>query len=147
TQGGKCSNTGYISRPFPRPAVCGTMRADEALIGNTAEESLQSCDGRFALRLNNESLLLTEYLYAPFGFTLPVNIWGTGMYTAAIMAVMQGDGNFVLYRGFKADPANAVWATNTAGHAGAYLVIQNDGNLVLYDAKGKPLWASDTCCR
>jgi hypothetical protein len=34
-----------------------------------------------------------------------------------------------------------VWASATAGHPGAYLVVQNDGNLVIYDPQGKALWA------
>jgi hypothetical protein len=40
---------------------------------------------------------------------------------------------------------NAIWATNTAGNPGAYLAVQNDGNLVVYNAAGtKALWASGT---
>jgi len=48
---------------------------------------------------------------------------------------MQGDGNLVIY-----DPrAHPLWASATAGNAGAWLVGQNDGNLVIYDANGNPL--------
>ena len=50
-------------------------------------------------------------------------------------AIMQGDGNLVIY-----DPrAHPLWASATAGNAGAWLVGQNDGNLVIYDANGNPL--------
>jgi len=53
-------------------------------------------------------------------------------------AVMQGDGNFVLY----ASDTNitARWATNTYGHSGAYLSVQNDGNMVVYIGTS-PLWS------
>jgi hypothetical protein len=53
---------------------------------------------------------------------------------------MQGDGNLVIYdvRG------TPLWASNTNGHAGAYVIAQSDGNLVIYDSANRPLWASNT---
>jgi hypothetical protein len=58
------------------------------------------------------------------------------------VAAMQGDGNFVLY-----DLARrALWHTWTFNYPGAYLAVQNDGNMVVY-AGGRPIWASNTCCR
>jgi len=55
-------------------------------------------------------------------------------------AIMQDDGNFVLY-----DVNNQpVWASNTAGNPGAYLAVQDDGNLVVYNQDGNPLWATNT---
>jgi hypothetical protein len=53
--------------------------------------------------------------------------------------IMQYDGNFVLYN--TGSPTYAAWATNTDGHSGAYLSLQNDGNLVIYTASGAPIWA------
>ena len=53
-------------------------------------------------------------------------------------AVMQSDGNFVVYDGESA----ARWSTRTGGNAGAYLGIQNDCNVVLRSAGGAALWAS-----
>ena len=38
------------------------------------------------------------------------------------------------------------WASNTSGNPGAWLVVQGDGNLVVYSAGGSPLWSSNTCC-
>jgi hypothetical protein len=37
-----------------------------------------------------------------------------------------------------------VWASNTAGDAGAYLDVQNDGNVVIYGASGTALWSTGT---
>lgn len=55
---------------------------------------------------------------------------------------MQADGNLVLYYQSQADP---LWASGTAGNAGAYAVMQADGNLVVYPAGGgSALWASNT---
>ena len=52
---------------------------------------------------------------------------------------MQGDGNFVAYA-----PSNALWSSNTWGNPGAYLVCQEDGNVVIYNSVGTALWASNT---
>ncbi len=59
---------------------------------------------------------------------------------ADIRAVMQGDGNFVLYHlGWM-----PLWASGTYGHPGSYVVLQNDGNLVVYSPSGRALWATGT---
>jgi hypothetical protein len=85
-------------------------------------------------------------------------------------AVLQGDGNFVVYnasgRALWADGINnnygenfivlqgdgnlvdylwnsrPFWATGT--HSGEYLLMQDDGNLVLYTATSTPLWSTGT---
>lgn len=53
-------------------------------------------------------------------------------------AVVQGDGNVVIY-----DGGRPLWASGTQG-SGAVLAVQSDGNLVLYDGAGHPLWATGT---
>jgi len=58
----------------------------------------------------------------------------------AAEAIMQPDGNFVVYdlqEGF----AIPVWSTNTAGNPGAYLNVQDDGNMVIYSASNAVLWS------
>ena len=45
---------------------------------------------------------------------------------------MQGDGNLVLYSSSSA----ALWASGTSGNSGAYLVLGDDGNLVVDSAAG-----------
>jgi hypothetical protein len=90
-------------------------------------------------------------------------IWSTN---GSYEAIMQGDGNFVLYGPsgplwssnthggndnrtavMQADgnfviygPSGALWASNTTDIAGVSLVVQNDSNLVLYAPGGIPLW-------
>jgi hypothetical protein len=52
-------------------------------------------------------------------------------------AIMQGDGNFVVYRGTRDDPQGALWHTNSYGAPGKYYAImQGDGNFAVY--KGAP---------
>jgi len=56
---------------------------------------------------------------------------------------MQSDGNLVMYSISGATWA-AKWASNTQGIAGAWAIMQGDGNFVVYDAQGRPRWASNT---
>jgi hypothetical protein len=53
----------------------------------------------------------------------------------------QDDGNLVLYR---YEPDRAVWASSTCGTSVGELVLQADGNLVLYDRDGRAVWATGT---
>jgi hypothetical protein len=46
---------------------------------------------------------------------------------------MQKDGNLVVYGHGK-----ALWQSHTYNHPGAYLVMQQDRNLVIYSAGGRP---------
>lgn len=55
--------------------------------------------------------------------------------------IYQVDGNLVHYR--LAD-GKALWASDTHGRPGARCVLQDDGNLVIYDAAERPLWAANT---
>jgi len=59
----------------------------------------------------------------------------------AFRAIMQDDGNFVVYRDHR-----PVWASGTdgKGEPSYHLTMQEDGNLVVYDSTGAPLWASNT---
>ncbi|EGG15845.1 BCAP29/BCAP31 family protein [Cavenderia fasciculata] len=61
-------------------------------------------------------------------------------------AILQEDGNFVVYRGQDHTPQNAVFATHTHHKGtGPYRFIQqDDGNLVLYDKHRKSHWSSHT---
>jgi len=59
---------------------------------------------------------------------------------AAYRFYLQGDGNLVL----RAWPAKTVlWASGTNGKGGVRLVVQHDGNVVLY-ATDHPVWTSNT---
>lgn len=65
-------------------------------------------------------------------------LWHTGTHdTFARVAIMQHDGNFVVY---DAAFARAYWHTGTHGNPGAFLAVQDDANLVVYTSGGRPLW-------
>src|SRR5689334_7924831 len=69
-------------------------------------------------------------------------------------AVMQGDGNFVLYYATATVPPTPdgkrpFWATNTSHSGSCFAIMQNDGNFVLYAGldpahAAAPYWASNT---
>jgi hypothetical protein len=67
-------------------------------------------------------------------------LWRASGPEPAQIAIMQSDGNFVLY----AADGKVVWASGTWGNPGASVVMQDDGNLVIYLPDGQPIWASDT---
>lgn len=56
-------------------------------------------------------------------------------------AVMEQDGNFVLYVG-----KTVLWSTDVKGN-GSQVVMQEDGNLVLLDEFGDELWSTNTPLR
>ncbi len=58
-------------------------------------------------------------------------------------AIMQSDGNFVVYRK-ESGKEVAVWNSQTARNNGAFLALQQDGNLVVYSSASKPLWNTVT---
>lgn len=118
----------------PVRAASNEIRSGESLV---PQQSVFSTDGRFELRFRTEGDIV---LY--FGSTV---LWSTPSSTTAtgesMVFGMQGDGNLVLY-----NPAiTALWASGTAGNAGAYLRVQNDGNVVIYLGSTQ-VWATNTCC-
>lgn len=63
--------------------------------------------------------------------------WGTAADTVGSWAILQNDGNFVVY---SPDGGAALWQSHTAGADVLMLIVQDDGNVVLYDSGGNPLW-------
>ena len=56
--------------------------------------------------------------------------------TNAGQALLQADGNFVVYDA----QGTGLWASATSGNPNARLVLQNDGNGVVYRSDGLPIW-------
>lgn len=121
-----------ILRAAQSPSGCTYMYGEQGLYPG---DSLYSCDGRFHLVLQNDGNLV---LYK--GSTA---LWSSGTAgQSSAVAIMQQDGNFVIY-----DSAGVpIWSSGTANNPGAYLAVQNDGNMVIYDSANRPLWSTNTCC-
>lgn len=67
---------------------------------------------------------------------------------AAYYAVLQKDGNFVVYVSRQWIPRNALWSSQTSNKPpfiGPYtLSMQTDGNVVTYDSNNRAVWASQS---
>lgn len=61
--------------------------------------------------------------------------------------IMQTDGNLALYKYVPRRGFLALWASNTVGRGGIYTHMQADGNLVMYDGRGRAIWASNMAGR
>ena len=54
------------------------------------------------------------------------------------IAIMQQDGNFVLY-----NTNRVLWHSATSDKSADCVILQNDGNIVIYSTSGKVLWTSN----
>lgn len=71
---------------------------------------------------------------------------GTGFtsFDGRFMLMFQLDGNLVLYKGTFLSRENAIWSSNTHGNPNTYMVMQSDGNLVIYNnADGRAIWSAE----
>lgn len=103
----------------------------------SGDQYLEAANGRYKLIMQSSDGNLV--LYSP-----STALWASGTQGhPGDFALMQSDGNFVIYRqgGGIAD-----WASGTQGNPGAYLIMQGDGNLVIYRQGGVAIWSSGTCC-
>jgi hypothetical protein len=58
--------------------------------------------------------------------------------------VYQSDGNLVLYKNNPGRPATPLWSSVTTGKSAGVLVMEGDGDLVIYDAGRQRVWSSNT---
>ena len=99
--------------------------------------SLWSNNGQFRLRMQGDGNLVLYIAHS----NKKLRSFKTKRYNAT-HAHMQGDGNFVISR-----KKTWVCQTGTAGKKGAHLILQNDGNLVLYTKnQKKALYSTGTVC-
>ncbi|CAF0833320.1 unnamed protein product [Adineta steineri] len=106
-------------------------------------EKLKAPDGGYSLLMQSDGNLV---IFKHFSSNSNQRIWESatgGRGTSPYHAIIQTDGNFVVYDGSH----SAIWATNTQEKTlYTYLVIQDDGNLVLYKGptSPEPIWATGT---
>jgi lysophospholipase L1-like esterase len=137
-------NAGFFTisgvTPFKAPTnSCSVFLSGEGMI---PDHPIFSCDGRFELYLQDDGNMI---LYQ--GNTILWTSQSEG-HTPSV-ATLLADGNFVI----EDQNGKIFWQTGTAGFAGPTglsgqaLVVQDDGNLVLYSSpSASPIWASNTCC-
>lgn len=121
----------------PHPAVAGTPGGEvpsepDTLFSGEAlypDQGLTSSNSEYRLVYQGDGNLVLYSYGTP--------LWASNTAgTAAGQAVMQGDGNFVVYDAYW----NPLRASNTSGYHGARLVVQGDGNVVIYTPEGVPIW-------
>ncbi len=95
--------------------------------------------GRFKLTYQPDGNLV---LYDHFTAIWAVNCWPECHHDWGDpgSAIMQSDGNFVVYNAVGV----AVWNSGTWGNPGAFLRLQDDGNLVIRSAAGVVIWETGT---
>ncbi|MBV9594291.1 MAG: PQQ-binding-like beta-propeller repeat protein [Actinobacteria bacterium] len=121
----------------------GRAGADTLSVGGrlSGGQTLLSADERHLLLMQNDGNLV---IYGPHGA-----VWGSGTARTGVglpdlpTTVFQSDGNVVYY---PAPGQPGLWSSGTPGRGSIALVMQNDGNLVLYDAS-RAIWASGTAGR
>jgi hypothetical protein len=117
-----------------------TLYAPSNLLG-MYNENLWSDNNQYRLSMQSDcNLVLYEVYGTGWRAVWASNTAGRG---TNCYAVMQTDGNLVVYSGTK----KVIWSPNTWGHPGAHLVMQNDRNAVIYDANGRALWSTNTWIR
>jgi hypothetical protein len=96
-------------------------------------EFIATADGRHRLEMTEDGELVLT--------TDGVTRWESSEGPPGAWANMQAsDGNLVVYRTAE---GGAVWASETNGHPGAYLVLeapQGEGRVTIYDRDGRVLW-------
>jgi hypothetical protein len=115
----------------------GGMPAGNRIL--TPGQSVSSANGQYRLTLQSNGNL------AEYGLS-GANGWSSNTTAStSAEAIMQYDGNFVLYGAKNGDGSNSVlWASGTAGNFGATLTVQNNGKITVLDDSGSTLWTTPT---
>jgi hypothetical protein len=120
----------------PVPKQNALFRGDELRsINGTFQLVLQENDGNLVLYINDS-------IGNPNADWINRAVWSPRVQNqGAAIAVMQDDGNFVVYD----DAQHPLFNSGTNGNPGAFIILQDDGNLVVYASDTlTPLWQSAT---
>lgn len=131
----QCPLTRRAGLPAEAPVGCGTLPAGS---GIPMGKSLPSCSGAFGLYMQTDGNLVL------YRHSDGVALWSSETFgSGATGAYVEPDGTFAIY-GDTWSPT-PIWAKERgAGKRGVRLVVQDDGNVVLYSATGAVLFATNT---
>lgn len=153
--GGTIGNSGLSSTSWTAPFTVGNYTASVTVTdsrGATASSSVSLSVTAADRLLAGARLISGQFIQSPnsryrlifqgdsnmvlYDTTTNTAVWWTGSSGTPGQAILQTDGNFVIY-----NSANTpLWFTGTAGNVNTFLAVQSDGNVVLYSAAGTPLW-------
>jgi hypothetical protein len=132
------------ARPLPLAAAYVTPAS--GLRANDAQPVIGSYDCLQVTSTVNACAAWDNYVFAAGSVqpSLPRTDEVCGTYLCSYL-IMQSDGNLVLYHNCIGPNGrnHAVWASNTQ-YEGDHAWMQKDGNLVVYQANGYPVWDSGT---
>jgi len=108
----------------------------------TSPTTLHTCQGIKSANGNHNFVMQSDNNAVIYNTTNGDSLWTTGTNgkgTSPLSFIYQTDGNLIL-----SDNNNkSYWASNTNGKGSTGLIMQTDGNLVLYNGT-TPVWASGT---
>lgn len=106
-----------------------------------------SGDRRFFLTVQDDENVVLHFFPSGYGNAGPDTIlWASRTnrnYWYAMRLEFQSDGNLVAYEN---NTGYARWSSNTSENPGAKLNVQNDGNVLIRNSAGSPIWSTNTCC-
>lgn len=119
--------------PEPLPSSqCGTLKANEGLM---PDQALKSCSGSHSLVMQSDGNLVV------YNNRTGKATWSSRTVGAeAQAAIMRPNGQLGVFE----TELLAKFSTPTAGNDGAFLAMQDDGNLVIYTSNGGAVWATNT---
>ncbi len=122
----------YIRGPIVA-FVNNKLNAGESLVPGNGRKSENS---KYFFVFQNDCNLVLYDITGGEGNWKPLWASDTGGKCSPKFTVMQRDGNLVVV-----DINNSpVWASNTDGHSGAYLIVRDDGKVAIVDAAGTIIW-------
>jgi hypothetical protein len=119
---------------------CGLLKSGEALMNTYAPAiEAKACGGSLALDMQTDGnlVLYRKLLLGTVRENRPV--WATGTNGRGVAVILQTDGNLTLVD----DHWDVIWQTNTGGHPGAELHLQDDGNMFLW-WNNQNIWSAGT---
>lgn len=155
-----CGNQSPVSIDNNKTSITANITYPNELLSNELINSyplwtpcqLTSPDGGHVLicQWPDGNLVLYNTHYNPWKATWQNHTWTNPPNGYFRELVMQGDGNLVYSNGWWDSQQylhwTPIWSSNTYNRSGqgVHLVLQNDGNLVLYTAAGQAIWNTQT---
>ncbi|GHA95401.1 FG-GAP-like repeat-containing protein [Streptomyces termitum] len=116
-----------------RAELWARQASDNALVAWRGQAPSATSTIEFGARFTIDGV--TGGAYIPSGTTIPS---GTSYTSNAAKLTMRTDGNLVV----TSNAGTVVWSSNTAGNNGARALMQSDGKIVVIGVDGKQLWTS-----
>jgi len=99
-------------------------------------EQIRECNALIAEK--QAELTACNKTYPPDVNVTRTAVWATGTGGPVGSCYLTPDGNLIIYD----ELCSLKWSSNTGGNPGSRLVVQDDGNVVVYRPDGRAVWSS-----